>query len=201
MKSPICFLVIIITITSSSFCQSNKSKFSRMDIFHLEYTGDPQISPDGNKVVYVRSGMDIMRDRKKFRLWIINADGSNHRKLTTREVDESSPRWSPTGDRILFSSNSEEGREIFVYWISSGQIAQLSQLERSPGGLSWSPDGTQVAFSMLVPESPPVLVKPPKKPKGAEWPEIPRITTRLKHEADGSGYLETGFRHFFVIPS
>ena len=35
-----------------------------MDIFHLEYAGDPQISPDGSKVVYVRSGMDIMTDRK-----------------------------------------------------------------------------------------------------------------------------------------
>ena len=54
---------------------------------------------------------------------------------------------------------------------------------------------------MLVPEKAPTLVSPPAKPEGAEWAEHPPLTTRLKHEADGSGYLEPGYRQYFVLPA
>ncbi len=45
------------------------------------------------------------------------------------------------------------------------------------------------------------MVKPPAKPNGAKWADAPRITTRLKHEADGSGYMEPGYAHLFVVPA
>ncbi|MDZ7714776.1 MAG: S9 family peptidase [Balneolaceae bacterium] len=115
---------------------------------------------------------------------------------------KSSPRWSPDGSRIAFASSAEgNGSEIYVYWVDSGKMARITQLERSPGDMSWSPDGSHIAFSMHVPESNPVLVKPAKKPKGADWAEHPRVTTRLKHEADGAGYLEPGYSHLFVVPA
>ena len=41
----------------------------------------------------------------------------------------------------------------------------------------------------------------PAKPEGAKWAKAPRITDRLKHEADGAGYLDPGFTHIFVIPA
>ena len=180
---------------------NQKPVLTNLDIFQFEYASDPQISPDGSKVVYVRYGLDIMKDRKKRSLWLINSDGSEHQKLTSREVSESSPRWSPDGGRIAFVSGTDEGSEVYVYWLSTGRIARLTQLDRSPGGISWSPNGKLISFSMLVPERPPILVKAPKKPKGAQWADPPRVTTRLKHEADGSGYTEQGYRHLFVIPS
>ncbi|MCZ6900411.1 MAG: DPP IV N-terminal domain-containing protein, partial [Bacteroidetes bacterium] len=200
MKQINIFLLLIISFSTAT-SQIPTQVFSRLDVFQLEYANDPQISPSGSKIVYSRSGMDIMNDRRMSRLWILNADGSQHRKLTNREVNESSPRWSPDGSRIAFVSASDGGAEIYVYWVDTGQFAKLTQLERSPRGIRWSPDGTQIAFSMLVPEAPPVLVKPPNKPKGAKWAENPRVTTRLRHEADGSGYIEQGFSHLFVIPA
>jgi len=176
--------------------------FSGMDVFELEWAADPQISPDGSQIVYRRRGMDKMTDRRTSSLWVINADGTQHMKLTQREANESSARWSPDGNRIAFGSSAEgNGSEIFIYWTESGKMARITQLERSPGDISWSPDGSHLAFSMHVPESNPVLVKPPKKPKGAEWAEHPRVTKRLKHEADGVGYLEPGFSHLFVVPA
>ncbi|HKL17886.1 MAG TPA: S9 family peptidase [Halalkalibaculum sp.] len=176
--------------------------FSGMDVFELEWAADPQISPDGSQIVYRRRGMDKMTDRRTSSLWVINTDGTQHMKLTQREANESSARWSPDGNRIAFGSSAEgNGSEIFIYWTESGKMARITQLERSPGDISWSPDGSHLAFSMHVPESNPVLVKPPKKPKGAEWAEHPRVTKRLKHEADGVGYLEPGFSHLFVVPA
>jgi len=117
-------------------------------------------------------------------------------------VNESNPRWSPDGSRIAFSSSAEgNGSEIFIYWVESGAMARITQLERSPRSMRWSPDGTKLAFVMHVPESNPVLVKSPKKPRGADWADPPRVTTRLNHEADGVGYLEPGYSHIFVVPA
>jgi dipeptidyl aminopeptidase/acylaminoacyl peptidase len=175
--------------------------FSYLDVFELEYASDPQISPDGTHIVYRRMGFDIMKDQSAGQLWIMDADGGNHQKLSTREGSESSPLWSPTGDRLAFVSSTDEGSEIYLYWVNTGRLARLSQLENSPGNLSWSADGTMIAFTMMVNQSPPVIAKMPAKPKGAQWADSPRITDRLKHEADGRGYLKPGFTHVFAIPA
>ncbi|PCJ98946.1 MAG: peptidase S9 family protein [Flavobacteriaceae bacterium] len=180
---------------------AQKDVFSYLDVFDLQYVVDPQISPNGDWIVYRRMGFDIMADRTTGNLWMIKADGSQHQKITAREVSEFSPRWSPSGDRLAFSSSTPEGSEIYMYWLGSGKIARISQLPFSPTSLTWSPDGKQLAFSMNVEKAAPVLAKMPKKPKGARWAATPRITDRVYHEADGRGYIKPGFNHVFVIPS
>jgi len=192
----ICFLFI------STLCFSQtKTHFQNLDVFELEWAVNPEISPDGNRIVYQRYGFDIMKDRKQSRLWMMDANGTNHIKLTSNDVGETSPKWSPDGTRIAFTSSTENGSEIFVYWLATGKTAKLTQLEKSPGGLSWSPDGKHIAFLMTVPEAQPTLVKAPKKPKGAKWAEHPRVTTRFKYEADGVGYIKPGFKQLFIVSS
>ncbi len=199
MKLRVPVLNALILLLSINALADDLRPFERMDVFELEWVSDPKISPDGRRIVYVRNGMDIMADGKWSRLWLINTDGSNNTPLTGRDINESSPAWSPDGSRIAFTSSSDAGTEVFVVWVDSGKSARLTQLNRAPKGLSWSPDGTYIAFSMLVPEDPVVLVTPPVKPDDAEWPDEPRVTTRLKYERDGSGYIEPGYEHFFVI--
>ena len=80
-----------------------QTAFESMDVFQLEFAADPQISPDGSQVVYVRSSMDIMRDRVRSELWIVNADGSGHRRLG----DGGSPRWSPDGTRLASTRGAD----------------------------------------------------------------------------------------------
>ena len=184
----------------SSFAQK-KLPFQELDVFELEWVADPQISPDGRQVVYRRMGMSIMKDRKVGNLWIINADGTDHRKLTSYDGNESSARWSPDGKRIAYTRSTDQGTEIHIYWTASMQTARITQLEKSPGSITWSADGQQIAFTMTVAQQPPVLVRPPKKPKGAQWAAAPRVTDRMRHERDGSGYIQPGFTHIFVVPA
>lgn len=201
MKKIVFVLLTSFLVTIQASAQLQK-KFEYLDVFELEYTGDPQISPNGDYVVYRRTGFDIMEDRSKGNLWIVRTDDrKNHRKLTAREGNEGQARWSPSGDRIAFVSSTDEGSEIYVYWVATGAIAKLTQLENSPSSISWSPDGKQIAFTMKVNSEAPVIAKMPAKPKGAKWAAAARITDRLKHEADGVGYLKPGFTHIFTIPS
>lgn len=180
---------------------AQKPAFESMDVFELEWVTNPQISPDGNTVVYQRRGMDIMTDRRTSRLWIINTNGNQHYKLTSNDVNEGNAKWSPSGDRIAYTASTDQGSELFIYWVKTGKSARISQLPNSPSSLTWSPDGKNIAFSMFVDGSELKLVKPHKKPKGAKWAAAPRITTRLKHEADGAGKLKPGYSHIFLIPA
>ena len=171
---------------------ASPSRFRPMDVFELEFAADPQISPDGRQVVYVRTSMDIMRDRQRSELWLVNADGSDHRRLGAGR----SPRWSPDGSRIAFTADGQ----IHTRWMDTGETATLTQLLESPSGIRWSPDGSRIAFNMLVPYPPPRLAAPPKPPPGAEWADPPIMEDRFKNRQDGVGYLDFGFHHLFVVP-
>lgn len=195
------FSLVLVLFLASATAQTSKN-FEYLDVFQLEYTEDPQISPDGDYVVYRRTGFDIMKDKSRGNLWIVGVEDPDiHHKLSSREVNESNARWSPSGDRIAFVSSTDEGSEIYLYWTETGAIARLTQIENSPSSLEWSPDGKYIAFSMKVNAKAPVIAKMPEKPEEAEWAKAPRITDRLKHEADGSGYVKPGFNHIFTIPA
>lgn len=193
--------ILLFSMSITMVISQEKSTLSYLDVFEIEHASDPQIAPNGSSVVYRRMGFDIMKDKSVGNLWIYNISQKTHSKLTSRENSESSPRWSPSGDRIAFVSTTEQGSELFIYWFKTGKTAKISHLEESPSSITWSPNGTQIAFTMKVKDKPKVMVKMPQKPKGAKWAKSPRITTRLKHEADGTGYLTPGFHHLFTISS
>ena len=198
--------VIILSIAVAGFAladdKPNPNHFLNTDVFELEIAADPQISPDGSRVAYVRNSLDIMSDRVRANIWIVDADGGNHRPVVSGTNSYSSPRWSPNGDRMAYVSAAEgRGPEVYVRWMESGDTALLSNLPSSPGGIAWSPDGTQIAFSMLVKGESATLAKPPAKPEGAEWAPPVTVIDRLDYRADGRGYLEPGFTHVFVIPA
>ncbi|MDH3733956.1 MAG: S9 family peptidase [Gemmatimonadota bacterium] len=175
--------------------------FEPADVFELEYAGDPRISPDGSDIVYVRTFMDIMTDRPRQNLWIIGSDGSGHRPLLTGQQNFSSPRWSPDGSKLLYVATDEnEKRQLFLRWMDTGQTAMLTHLQMSPGGISWSPDGSTIAFSMFVPDAPEPFAQMPSRPAGANWAPPARTFERLLYRADGQGFLPLGNQHLFVLP-
>jgi Tol biopolymer transport system component len=178
---------------------NDNDKLQLMDIFRLEYASDPQISPDGEGIVYVRNFMDVMKDKRRSNLWLIESDGSENRPLTSGNRNDSTPRWSPDGRKLLYASSEDGTVQLYLRWMDTGQTAKLTQLPRSPAGLSWSPDGRWIAFSMLVPERPKPIAKLPLKPKGAEWAPPPKIIEGVRYRADGAGYLENGYTQLFVL--
>jgi len=172
-----------------------------IDVFQLEYTDDVQISPDGNRIVYVRISHDIMTDRARRNLWIIDADGSNNRPLRSESGNFSSPRWSPDGTRLAYVSATEGSPQLYVRWMDSGQTALLTNLVEAPGAIAWSPDGRLIAFTQLVPAKKLPLAMPPEKPEGAQWAPPVKVVDSVIYRADGAGWLEAGYQHVFVVSS
>ena len=175
--------------------------FDLEHVFDLEYATDPQISPSGDRIVYARTFMDKMEDRRASRLWVVNADGSGHRPITNPETNASQPRWSPSGDRVAYVASTDDGAEIYVRWMDTGQTARLTQLAQSPSGLSWAPDGERMAFTKFVPADTKPFAEMPSPPKGADWAERPDVITQTYYRSDGGGYEEKGHTQIFTLPA
>ena len=139
------------------------------DLFNLEWAGDPEISPDGRTIAYVRESNDIMNDNVRRSIWLIDVATGQQRPLLAGPGSYFSPRWSPDGTRLAYVAAEGASPQLFVRWMGSGESARITGLPTSPGGIAWSPDGHRIAYSMLVPDEPMKLGKAPEKPEGAKW--------------------------------
>ena len=98
--------------------------FQPADLFQMQWASDPRISPDGRRIVYVRNHADIMADRYRQNLWIVDIDGRRHEALTTGGENHSQPRWSPDGTRVAVEPQS---------YAAAGYVVLYTNPRRSTG--------------------------------------------------------------------
>jgi acylaminoacyl-peptidase len=192
--------VLLLCLLAAS-AQELPDRLEPMDVFRVQVASDPQISPDGKRIVYSRQSADVSSDRRVSNLWIVNFDGSEHRPLATGTYSDSSPRWSPDGTRLAFISDRDGKSQLYVRWMDSGQTAKLTDLENPPAGISWSPDGKQIVFTSLVSAAPPKIATLPAAPEGAKWADVPKVYEDLIYRFNGPGYLKPGYSQIFVVSS
>ncbi len=168
--------------------------FSGRDLFDLSAANDPQISPDGRTIAYVRRSADIMTDKTRSAIWLIDVATGEQRPLAAGSGDHFNPRWSPDGRRLAYASSAEGGApQLFVRWIGSGETVRVTGLPDSPQALAWSPDGHRIAYLMNLPDEGLKLGSAPPKPEGATWAKPLEIIDKVTYRADGAGYLKPGF--------
>lgn len=174
--------------------------YTGADLFGLSVASDPQISPDGSKIAYVRHTNDIMTDTAVSSIWLVDVKSGEETPLVTGEGMHASPRWSHDGKRLAFiSTKSGGGPELHVRWMDSAVSANITALPESPGGISWSPDDSRIAYTARVPAKPLSLGSAPEKPEGAEWKSGLTIIDSVTYRYDGAGYIKPGFTQVFVV--
>jgi acylaminoacyl-peptidase len=193
------FGLVLAPVPPAQAQDAARKRFAPMDVFKLQFADDPQIAPDGKRIIYVRNFMDIMEDRQRANLWIVNTDGTGHEALTTGARRDTSPRWSPDGKRIVYVSGDAGTPQLYCRWVDSGRTAQLTHLTTPPLAPAWSPDGKQIAFAALVTEPAKPFVTLPAKPAGADWAPAFKMTRRLVYRFDGKGYLPEEHLQLFVV--
>ena len=174
--------------------------FTARDLFDLEVAANPQISPDGRWIAYVRRSGDIMTDRFRPTIWLIDTRTGQQMPLVAGTGSHSQPSWSPNGDRLAYVSTGEGGRpQMFVRWMATGESVRITGLPDAPGSIAWSPDGRQIAYSMFVPDEGMRLGTPLSRPEGAQWADPLQVISAVTYRADGQGYLRAGYDQLFLV--
>lgn len=190
------FLVLSAPIV---FAQAT-SNLELLDIYNMEFISDPQISPDGSQILYVRNYKDVMTDKNLSNIWIINYDGTGNRPITTGNQNDFYPRWSHNGNKIVFKSNMEDERmKLYLMWMDTKDIAPLTNTPQAPSQVSWSNDDRYLAFTMFVPKKDESIIKMPSKPEGAKWNTPPTYIDKLNYRGDGQGYIKGGNSQLFTL--
>src|SRR6266852_1984613 len=208
MRSRLLLVLVAITFfVTPAFAQ--KRNITEKDLFNFVWIGDPQVSPDGSRVAFVRVTVNEKKDGYNTAIWTVSAATGEARQLTAGPRDLS-PRWSPDGQYLCFVRVPEKDGhpdvpELFMLAMSGGDSFQFTNLARGAGGPQWSPDGKMIAFvNGANPEDlakQPVTPRPSPSPAATPSPtdakkEEPResdvrVITHAVYRANGAGYLDT----------
>ncbi|HEX8262628.1 MAG TPA: S9 family peptidase [Allosphingosinicella sp.] len=194
------FAVLLLLAAPAAAADGPSRILEARDLFSLEAASDPQISPDGSKIAYVRRSGDIMTDRMRPTIWLVDARSGEQVPLAAGPGSHSQPRWSPDGRRLAYISTAEGGAaQLFVRWMGSGESVRITGLPDTPTSIAWSPDGRQIAYTMFVPGDGLKLGALPPKPEGAQWAPPLEIHSDVTYRTDEEGYLKPGFSHVFLV--
>jgi dipeptidyl aminopeptidase/acylaminoacyl peptidase len=125
------------------------------DLFRFTWIADPQISPDGSTVAFVRVTVNEKENRYESSLFTVPAGGAENPRRLTSGVRDTSPRWAPDGRRLVFLRAAEkDGKaqpaQIHLLAMDGGEARPLTELTNGAGTPVWSPDGKTIAFGSPV---------------------------------------------------
>lgn len=131
-----------------------RRRFVPEDLYQFVTVGDPQISPDGKQVAFVRTHMDAETREPKSAIWVVPADGSAPPTRYTSGDGDAAPRWSPDGRLLAFlrgpSGEAKGPKQIWLLDRSGGEAWQATTMKHGTGPAIWSPDGKRIAFTSAV---------------------------------------------------
>src|SRR5215813_339768 len=135
----LCLLAVTFVVSTPA----QKRNITEKDLFDFVWIGDPQVSPDGSTVAFVKITVNDKKDGYNTSIWSVSTASGEMHQLTSGTRD-SSPRWSPDGRFLAFVRVTEkDGRpdtpQLFMMSMSGGDSFQFTSVPRGAGGPVWSP--------------------------------------------------------------
>lgn len=166
------------------------------DLLLFKTVSDVQLSPDGTRIAYTVTEIDIKKDRYKTNICIISAQSGEIISFRFYKNYSYAPRWSPDGKQIAFLSDwDDEYSQLYVISTEDGKICKLTSLGHGAGPAVWSPSGKYITFSA------PVINARNIKNKTIfnDWNKKPKVVNRAQYKEDGQGFILDKSNQLFII--
>src|SRR5262249_44827443 len=211
----ICLLLGFLRGAGSVFAE--KRYITEKDLFDFVWIGDPQVSPDGSRVAFVRVTVNEKKEGYITSIWTVPLAGGEEPHQLTKGEHDSTPRWSPDGKFLLFLRATEkdgkpEPPQLALLPIAGGDSFVFTDLPKGAANPSWAPDGKAIAFTSDTNAED--LAKQEKKKRKEEESKKPdgrnsaagspgssspvtderesdvRVITRAEYRQDNEGYAD-----------
>ncbi len=163
-----------------------------VDLERLHIPSDPRLHPDGTRVAFVVSGIDFDADRyhRSIHLW----DGTQARRFTAGPGD-TSPRWSPRGDRLAFlrKADDESPAQVAVMATDGGEPEVITDFTLGVRDLEWSPDGSRLAVIAVT------WAPGYEDLDDDERKRRPKRIVRHRYRFDDKGWLWDRHAHLWIV--
>jgi dipeptidyl aminopeptidase/acylaminoacyl peptidase len=178
---------------------ADQRPISDVDLLQFNWIGDPQVSPDGTQVVFVRVVVNEDKDRYETSLFVVPTNASAPPRPFTSGPFDTSPRWSPDGRTLAFvraveKDGKPEKGQVYLIPANGGEARALTEVAKGAASPRWSPDGKTIAFTTTTLPSDSTKEDPKKSDV--------RVVTKAEYRANGRGYFEPGrHNHIWTVPT
>lgn len=208
---------ILCTLLGAIFCLTSlplrlaaapaKRNITEKDLFDFVWLGDPQVSPDGMQVAYVRVTVNEKKNGYDTAIWLVPTGAQDTPRQLSNGPHDSAPRWSPDGKWIVFTRAIEkEGKkqppQLCLLPMTGGDAFVFTDLPKGASDPKWSPDGKSILFTST--SNPEDLAKQTRKkkkePEKEEHESDIHVITHAVYRNNEEGYLDpTRPSHLWVI--
>jgi dipeptidyl aminopeptidase/acylaminoacyl peptidase len=180
---------------------STKRPITAEDLYQLRVLNECVISPDGKHVVYSDQRVEDEKYKKYSNLWVCSIKDGKSRQFTVGNQIDSSPRWSPNGEKIAFLSNRDDEKQPQIYLIpfSGGEARRLTDLQGEFADFHWSPSGEDLICQFRKKDQ--EAIEREKDELKKELGMVSRRVQRIFYKLDGRGFLPEERWHIWKINS
>jgi dipeptidyl aminopeptidase/acylaminoacyl peptidase len=148
-------LAFLSLMLGGSAATAQQRAMTLVDLLDVPALSEPELSPDGQQLLYVRSDADWEENSRFSHIWRVNIDGTGAVQMTNGDRGESNARWSPDGATIAFVADRSEDdpAQIFLLPNAGGEARALTSHETAVSSIAWSPDGRYVYFIASDPKT------------------------------------------------
>src|SRR5687767_10614639 len=191
-----CALVLALS-AAASYAQAQGARFNVEELLKIQRVADPQLSPDGRLVAFQVSTPDVAANRSRTQIYVVPVAGGEPRRITDGAANATTPRWSPDGRRIAYTT----GGQIWTMKPDGSDREQVTNISTGAADPVWSPDGRWIAFaSDIYPECRDDACNKRRAEEAQRNPVKAHVADRLLYR-HWTTWKDGTRTHVFVVPS